>query len=346
MGRTHTGLPRYATVFADRHGTRRIRFRRKGWPSVYVHAQPGTPEFTQAYYEWLNTEPMKPGASGVIPHSFDDLIGRYYQTAEFAELKPLTHKAYRSILEQFRERYGDMSAATIKARHLTDIFDMMRDRPTQANNLRKRLGRLFKLAIHLEWRTDNPISSTDGLKVQGDGFQTWQEDHIRRYRRRWKLGTMPRLAFDLALYTGQRRGDIIAIGVHDMRDGRIHLVQEKTGKSLAIPIHRNLRRSLAIAKHGDQTLLVTAYGKPFTTNGFGNWFHDKAKAAGLQGYEFHGLRKAAARRLAEAGCTNAEIKAITGHVTDAEVARYTRAAEQETLANSAMRRLEKSNRRR
>jgi len=53
----------------------------------------------------------------------------------------------------------------------------------------------------------------------------------------------------------------------------------------------------------------------------------------------HGLRKAASRRLAEAGCTEKEIQAITGHVSLAEVARYTRAANQKKLARSAVRKL-------
>jgi len=50
----------------------------------------------------------------------------------------------------------------------------------------------------------------------------------------------------------------------------------------------------------------------------------------------YGLRKAAARLLAEAGCTTHEIMAITGHKTLAEVERYTRAAAQKKLAASAM----------
>ncbi|WP_315729296.1 MULTISPECIES: tyrosine-type recombinase/integrase [unclassified Bradyrhizobium] len=52
----------------------------------------------------------------------------------------------------------------------------------------------------------------------------------------------------------------------------------------------------------------------------------------------HGLRKAAARRLAEAGCSASEIAAITGHKALAEVERYTRAADQERLARQAIQR--------
>jgi Phage integrase family len=63
------------------------------------------------------------------------------------------------------------------------------------------------------------------------------------------------------------------------------------------------------------------------------------RAAGLpKRCKAHGLRKAAARRLAEAGCSVSEIAAITGHKTLAEVERYTRPADQERLARQAMER--------
>jgi integrase len=66
------------------------------------------------------------------------------------------------------------------------------------------------------------------------------------------------------------------------------------------------------------------------------WFMRSVRAAGLTGYPLHGLRKAAARRMAEAGLTNQQIKSITGHTTDSEVARYTREAEQVLIADRAM----------
>ena len=79
-----------------------------------------------------------------------------------------------------------------------------------------------------------------------------------------------------------------------------------------------------------------AQGKPYSAAGFGNWFRDQCRAAGLHGCSAHGLRKAAARRLAEAGCTAHEIAAITGHASLREIARYTKAVDQKKLAASAM----------
>jgi integrase len=58
-----------------------------------------------------------------------------------------------------------------------------------------------------------------------------------------------------------------------------------------------------------------------------NWFREQCDAAGLKHRSAHGLRKACARRLAEAGCTHAETK-VTGHLTDKE--------EQKKLADRAI----------
>jgi site-specific recombinase XerD len=89
-------------------------------------------------------------------------------------------------------------------------------------------------------------------------------------------------------------------------------------------------------------VLVTASGKPFSPAGFGNWFRQVCDEAGLPGKcAAHGLRKAAARRLAEAGCTAHQIMSITGHKTLREVTRYTESADRRGLAVAAMSKLEK-----
>jgi hypothetical protein len=54
------------------------------------------------------------------------------------------------------------------------------------------------------------------------------------------------------------------------------------------------------------------------------------------GWALHGLRKAQARRLAEAGATHAEGRAVTGHKTDAMFSHYARAADRTQLASSAI----------
>lgn len=86
-------------------------------------------------------------------------------------------------------------------------------------------------------------------------------------------------------------------------------------------------------------LLTTEEGEPYSEKGFGNWIKKAATQAGLAHCSAHGLRKAAARRLAEAGCTVHEIMSITGHQRLKEVERYTRAAGRRALADTAIGRI-------
>jgi integrase len=81
---------------------------------------------------------------------------------------------------------------------------------------------------------------------------------------------------------------------------------------------------------------MTQHGKPFTAGGFGNWFRDRCDEAGLPQCSSHGLRKLAATRLADLGCSEREIMAVTGHKSVSEVSRYVRKAEQSRLAEQAM----------
>src|SRR5262249_37382748 len=111
----------------------------------------------------------------------------------------------------------------------------------------------------------------------------------------------------------------------------------KTGAELAIPVLPDLREIIDATPSEHLTFIVSALGKPFHRGSFSNWFRAQCDAAGLpKGCSAHGLRKAACRRLAEAGCTVHQIAAISGHVTLEEVQRYTKAADQARLARSAM----------
>src|SRR5690606_27493249 len=103
---------------------------------------------------------------------------------------------------------------------------------------------------------------------------------------------------------------------HISRDGLIRVRQDKTDAYLEIPVHSALREALDACPSGHLTFLATAFGKPFTAAGFGSWFRDMCNEAGLPKHcAAHGLRKAACRRLAEAGCGASVIGSISGHVS-------------------------------
>lgn len=336
---TNRRLPRYVSEFADRHGKLRVRFRRKGQADHYFQSVPWTPAFMQEYQSCLDREaapPIQPGIGRTKPGTFNALIAAYYGAPEFKGLRPSTQATYRGIIERFRAKHGDKRVASIERKHIKAIIGGMNETPAAANNLLDRLKALMTLAIDLGMRKDDPTLRMRGYGRTGDGFHTWTEDEIAAFEARHPIGTKARLALALMLYTGQRRSDAVTMGRQHVVGRRIAVRQQKTDARLEIPMHPTLLTVMDGTPRDNMTFLTTTYGKPFTAAGFGNWFRERCNEAGLVQCSAHGLRKAAARRLAEAGCTNQQIKAITGHKTDREVSRYTAAADQVRLADQAM----------
>src|SRR5262245_45712024 len=205
---------------------------------------------------------------------------------------------------------------------------------------RRRCGRSRSHCTALDLIDDDPTIGIKLRSVKGDGFHTWSEEEIAAFEAAHPIGSRERLALALGLHTGQRRGDVICMGRQHVRGDLLHVVQQKTGKVLAIPIHPELQAVLDVVPLTQMTFLQTLRGKPFDGHTFTAWFIAACAKAGLSSdCTFHGLRKAACRRLAEAGCTVHEIAAISGHQTLREIERYTKAADQARMARSAMERV-------
>jgi len=325
----------YVQTFKDRHGRLRHYYRKPGCKRAALPGSPGASAFMEAYAEAHGQTTAPVGAERAKPRTINALVVEYYRTAKFRNTRESTQRTYRNVLERFRTKYGDKPIGLMSTRHVEAILDGMADTPSAANNLRKRLRQIFKHAVKLGWRTDNPVRETEALTIRGGGIPPWSDEEIARFEQMWPTGSRPRLALALLLYTGQRRSDVVRMGGQHVREGRISVRQLKTDARLRIPIHPDLQAELEKAPKG-MTYLLTQYGLPFSGPGFSNWFVEQAEAAGLSGRSPHGLRKAAGRRLAEAGCSGKQIGAVLGHTTLAEVERYTRDADQVRLADDAM----------
>jgi integrase len=115
--------------------------------------------------------------------------------------------------------------------------------------------------------------------------------------------------------------------------------QEKTGTELLIPLHKNLREVIQASKIGHLAFIVTQGGGVYSLLLL---VQASMRTAELPHCSAHGLRHAAARRMANAGASTSEIAAITGHRSLGEVSRYTRSADQRKLAASAMAKVEQN----
>lgn len=343
-------LPPNVTCFVDRHGKERCRYRKTGQPTYYFRHPLGTKEF-KAELDMCKSATLQVANDRTIPGSIDDLCARYYRSPGFLSAGPDTQRVSRGILELFRAEFGKDRVENFNFEHIEAILvakskkrqegKRMVGGPTAAKNLRKQLMRLFALAVRVKMIAVNPVADAEKLKVpKTGGFHTWTEEEIAQYQKRHPLGTKARLALEIFLWTGQRRGDASTFGRRHLRGGKMKYKQEKTGKELWLPAAPQLLEAItSMPAVGLETFLVTDYGKPFSKAGLGNKMREWCDQAGLPQCSAHGLRKAIARRMAEIGAGNQGIKAVGGWSGDAEVATYTAAVDQARLAEATLNQL-------
>jgi integrase len=328
--------PKFVHSFLDRHGKPRFYFRRVGFKKVPLPGLPWSPEFMAAYEAALAGHPPQIGSSRVKPGTLRALAVSYFASPAFRTKRPSTQYTYRNVIDQLCREHGDKRPALLQREHVVRLLAARADTPATANALRRSLRALMQHAVEMGIRADDPTREVRAIAVKGEGYHSWTEAEIAQFERHHPVGSRARLALGLLLCTGQRRSDVVRMGRQHVAEGVLSVRQQKTGRSLWIPVHEALASIMAETAASNLTFLVTDQGKPYSAAGFGNWFRDQCRAAGLHGCSAHGLRKAAARRLAEAGCTAHEISAITGHASLREVARYTEAADRRKLAASAM----------
>lgn len=335
-----------ASPYTDRHGVRRFRYRKGAGFSRELGTDYGSEDFTRRYeaalQEYLTGKKAGAGTAKTVPGSVNDLVAAWYLSPEWKALADLTKKTYRGVIEPFRVKHGGKPVNRLERRHVMGFLAEKSETPSAANNLRKRLAQLLDHAIALEWIKANPARLTKAYKVAGGGFHAWDEAEIARFFEVYEPRSMAHRAVTLMLYTGAARVDAVQLGPMNIKGDRLEYRRKKTirtnGILVSIPLHPDLAAVLAELPN-DRPFLATVYGKGRSPDGLGNLMREWCDKAGLPECSAHGLRKACARRLAEAGATAHEIMAVTGHKTLAEVERYTATALREGMADTAFAKL-------
>jgi integrase len=339
-------LPKFVHGFIDRHEKPRFYFRRPGFESKPLHGLPYSSEFMGDYEAALAGQPAPIGVARVLPGTVNAMIVGYLASAAFHNLAPTSQRQYGRILEELRREHGNRGIATLERRHVVRMLDAKAGTPSAARDFLRCLRLLVQYAIKIGIRADDPTAGVHVDMPRSEGFRTWTEDDIAAFEAAYPVGTKPRLALALLLGTALRCADVVRVGRQHTRGSTIcNIRQQKTGALLPpIPINAALAEAINAAAPSEHVVfLVNERGKAFTARGFSKWFVKQCERIGLD-LSAHGLRKAACRRLAEAGCSANEIAAISGHASLREVERYTRAADQARMARNAVARTEQQHR--
>lgn len=283
-------------------------WRGRGAPKL--QGEPGSPEFMASYN----------AAHQSRPHSHEGtvqaLLNAYQLSPYFADKAPRTQADYIKHIRKIESAFGVFPIAALSDRRARGEFLRWRDKLAEASR-RQADYTLAVLALVLAWAYDrgdspaNPLERPSKTYRADRSTQIWGEHDIAAFRA--AAPARLRLALDLALWTGQRQGDLIGLTWGNYDGQVIRLRQGKTRRRVVIPVAAELRATLEAAKVARRglTILATSRGTPWTSDGFrASW---GKVAVDLDGLTFHDLRGTAVTRLAQAGCSVPEIATITGH---------------------------------
>jgi integrase len=331
----------------DRHGKVRYyarRYRRR----IRIRERLGTPAFAHAFARALDQ--LDRGSVGVVKRgpargTLGWLADHYMDSAEFAALDIVSQRRRRSIIDDCLSEINknrpmrECPLAMFTPAKVKTIRDAKGNMRGAANNRLKYLSAVFGWAIENGYAKTNPCRDVRRLRYVTSGFHAWSVQEVEQFEERHPIGTKPRLALALLLFLGVRRGDVVRLGPHMVKDGVLSFVPSKTKRTRTAQSHKpilpELARIIAKSPTGKATYLETAYGKPFTAAGFGNWFRAQCDLAGLPECSAHGLRKAGATIAAERGATVHQLMALFDWSTIQQAEVYTRSADRRRLAAEA-----------
>jgi integrase len=310
----------------------------KGGPPL--RGEPGTPEFIASYNEAVARKVMPP--TGVIL----SVLQGYQASDDFRGLAVRTRSDYVKHIKAIENEFADFPLSALTDRRTRGVFMAWRDRLAgksrrQADYAWTVLSRCLSWALNRGLVAANPCEKGGRLYRGSRADKIWTVDDEAAF-----LKLAPphlRLPLLLALWTGQRQGDLLRLPWSAYDGTHIRLCQSKTGTRVVIPVGAPLKAALDAARKHGPIMLTSTDRRPWTPDGFRASWRKACAAAGVVGVTFNDLRGTAVTRLALAGCTEAEIATITGHslrdvrsILDAHYLHRDPA-----LAESAIRKLEK-----
>ena len=323
-------LPPHVRKVKNRTGREYYLFQRhRGTPNASKsHRLPDDPNsgaFWGAYAELMQLPIVQ------NPTSINSLIGAWQASPEWVSMASRTQYEWTRYSKQIAVAWGQLDVAAIEPKHVLALRDSMADRPGAANMMLDTLNAMIAWSVPRGWRRDNPCREIKRFP-KGEGYHPWPWEVIERAQAELRPDLWQAVA--LALYTGQRMADVLAMRWDALTDGFIYVKQGKTGKRLEIPVHARLWPVLEAAPRSAVTILTNTKGRPWTTSSFKpSW--NRARPAFLREYQFHGLRKTAVTSLLEAGCEIAQVAAVTGQ-SYVMVEHYAKRINQPKMARQAM----------
>src|SRR5215471_2629213 len=212
-------LPKYVQAWVDKRDDRAYYYlRRRGFPRKRLPGLPWSPTFMAAYEAAMSGPRTAIGAGRVKPGSVAAVIAEYKDSREFFGSKSAgTQRMRRGILDRFGAAYGDRPFALLPPEWIEALLDSKP--PHAARSWRATLRSLCQFGVKRRYLRSDPTANIKLRAVKSDGFHCWTDAEIAQFEAYHPIGTKPRLALALLLYTAQRRSDVARMGRQHIKDG-------------------------------------------------------------------------------------------------------------------------------
>ena len=313
-------------IAVRRKGDRVYHYFRKGGVMKRLPDNPDSAEFDAAYWA------CRSGRDRPTKTSFNALILSYKASPAWQRLAPSTRSEYDRTLRLIAEKNGTKDFRKLTRRDVIAARDAHAETWRKANALVETLSILSRHAMDLEWIDRNPAQGVDKLKSQG-GYQPWPQWALDAYEREATGSALT--AYHLGVGTGQRLDDLCRMEWSHYDGEGISVVQGKTGSRIWVACPPSLRAYLDALPRAGRHILARNLTQPLSKSQVQKAVGAVRRAIGAEGFVIHGWRYTAATQLAEAGCSDSEIQAVTGHRTLAMVQKYRASANQRRLSRQA-----------
>jgi integrase len=277
----------------------------RGGPQI--KAKPGTPEFVGAYND-AHVHLRQPRAGTLMT-----IIAEYKASPEFTRLAPSSRRAYLVYIKLIENEFGDLPLAALADRRVRGEFKTWRASfaatPRKADYAWTTLARIMSFAKDRGLITTNPCEKGGRLYAADRTDKVWGEQEIAALLS--VSSQQIKLALVLALWTGQRQGDLLRLPWSSYDGTHVRFRQSKTGRRVTMPAGAPLKALLDTTERRSPLILTNSHGRAWTSDGFRTSWSKTCARAGVSGLTFHDLRGSAVVRLALAEATVPQIATST-----------------------------------
>jgi integrase len=239
----------------------------RGRAGPALQGEPGTPEFVAGYNAAVATK-ATPATGKLL-----SVLQGYQASEDFRSRADSTRRSYVALIRRIEQAFGDFPLSGLSDRRTRGFFMAWRDGLAVNAGRRQADYAWSVLALILSWGLDrglvtaNPCARGGRLYHGGaraDNIWTAADEAAFIERAPAHL----HLPLLLALWTGQRQGDLLRLPWSAYDGTHIRLRQSKTRRRVVIPVGAPLKAALDAATKRSTIMLTNSDGKPWTSDGF------------------------------------------------------------------------------